>query len=219
MVSEAKRKSYVASLSDAIARSLSGDNTQAAETPQSLQPPRDWYGRSGGYSSADEMIQSSQGQLYTPVGNTLSQTQTIGSSTPAAETQANARTGSWYTDPNLWGAVIQAGAGLAQSYWSQSSNKKTAEQYAEQQAEALKAAAILKEKEIAAQKEIAELYSGATVKAAMLQAESAKKNTLANLYNNWAEISQKANDSEGEAAQNIGFMVGRSLDARQASLK
>ncbi len=217
MVSEARRKGFVRSLSDELGRSLSGDNTQ---TPQTLQPQRDWFGRSGGYSSADEMIQSSQGQpLYTPVGDTLSQNQTIGSPAAAEATQANARTGSWYADPQLWGAVIQAGAGLANSYFKQSSDKKTADQYAEQQAEALKAAALLKEKELAMQKEVAELYSGATVKAAMLQAESAKKNTLANLYNNWAEISQKAADSEGEAAQNIGMMVGRSLDARQSSLK
>lgn len=213
MASEARKQRDLAELSAALGRSLSGDNSQT------LQPQRDWFARSGGYNSAEEMVQSSQGQqLYTPVGNTLSQTQTEGSPAPATtETPTNAR--SLWSDPTLWSAVISAGAGLANSYFSQKSNKNTAEQYAEQQAEALKAAAILKEKEIAAQKEVAELYSGATVKAAMLQAESAKKNTLANLYNNWAEISQKASQAEGEAAQNIGMMVGRSLDARQSSLK
>lgn len=120
---------------------------------------------------------------------------------------------------SLWPSLITAGAGLANSYFQQSSGADLAEQYAKQQQAMLEAQLAAEDRKLAAQKEVAAMYAGAQVKAAGIAAGSAKRNTLANLYNNWATLTQRAGESEGQMAQNIGAMVGRSLDARQASLK
>lgn len=120
---------------------------------------------------------------------------------------------------SLWPSIITAGTGLLNSYYTQSQNSSLAEEYAKQQQAALAAQIALDEKKIAAQKEVAGMYAGAQVKAASIAAGAAKRNTLANLYNNWASNTEKGGEAEGQLAQNIGGMIGRSLDARQASLK
>lgn len=141
--------------------------------------------------------------LISSLGNIFSP----GSSTPSQ------------TNTSIWPSLISSATNLIGSYYTQSQNSSITQQYIQQQQAALAAQAEQAEKDRAAELQKAAMYSGAQVKAAAIAAGAAKKNTLAGLYNNWANARQRGGEVAGQEAQNIGAMIGGSLNARQASLK
>lgn len=122
---------------------------------------------------------------------------------------------------DLWASIIGAGTGLAGIYANQSSGKSNAEAYAANQDKLL---AFEKEKfdqEMALKKEALAKSgggSGAAVAAAKIAAQAQKRNTLANLYNNWAQLTARGGESLANQANNTGDAMTKALNLRVASL-
>lgn len=113
---------------------------------------------------------------------------------------------------SLWGPAITAAGGLAQTYFGQSQAKDNNE-LAIQQANA--------QRDWLAQQEANKIKAQAD--AAKLQAETAQKiakmNNLANLYQTWGQINQRAGEAMGQSAIDTGKTASGVIAARASAIR
>lgn len=114
--------------------------------------------------------------------------------------------------PSIWPSLIQGGLGLVGTGMQQSAQKDLSEMYAEQAAAQIAHDKEMEEKRLQNAKDIAQIYAGS-------QAGSARKNTLANLYSNWASLTSQAGQGLNQGASKAASGITDSLKARAAVLK
>ena len=112
----------------------------------------------------------------------------------------------------LWPSIIGAGTQLAGTYFDQSSKKGLAEDYAKQQALANEQALTISREEMANRLEAARISAAA-------YAGSARKSALANLYSNWANVTQRGGEALGQESLEAGKNMTAGLVARASVLK
>lgn len=124
-----------------------------------------------------------------------------------------------WDSPLLYSSIINAGTGLVGSYFQQSENKSMAEQYAIQKKAELDANLALEREKLAAAKEMAGKGSGAAVAAARIAAEAQRKNTLANLYNNWAGLTERGGEALQQGTSETAQNMTRGMNAIAAKFR
>ncbi len=125
-----------------------------------------------------------------------------GSDTPTSTTTAptpKTEGGGLWGDGKFLGSVLDAGLGLAGTYFSQKEQKRLAEQYAEQ-----------RRAELEAQAKLAAAQGGG--------GGPDRRAQLSQLYANWAAMKQRAGESEGQMAQEAGKMMQDPIIARLGRL-
>jgi hypothetical protein len=110
--------------------------------------------------------------------------------------------------------LLDYGLPLAGTYFKQSQDKSIAEQYAQQTMAQLEAAKELQDKNLAAQLEAARISAGASGASARISAEAQRKNTLAGLYSNWAQLANRSGSDKAEQASRTGQMMNEGAIAR-----
>lgn len=113
-----------------------------------------------------------------------------------------------------WGDVLKYGLPLAGTYFEQSQGRSNSEAYAQQVAAQIAAEKEIMDKKIAADLESARIGAGASIASANISAGAAKKNTLANLYSNWAQLAQRAGEGKAEQASRTGDLMNAGAVAR-----
>lgn len=116
---------------------------------------------------------------------------------------------------DIWKGILGAGTSLAGTYYGMSSQKDMAEQYAQQQALANEQAMALAREEMANKLKIAQIGAGA----AGAGAAAARKNTLANLYSNWAQLTQRGGEAGAQSAIEAGKGITAGINARASVLR
>lgn len=126
---------------------------------------------------------------------------------------------STWSSGNFLGPLITAGAGLAgQYYTTQNANSQAAQSFQNQQAliaDQDKQAEMNRE----SQQAVAGIEARAQEASAAMAATSAKRNTLANLYNNWADIAEKGGEAKLQGALGTGKAVSDAINVRSAALR
>lgn len=136
---------------------------------------------------------------------------------PAVTGGAKAATG----NDGIYEALITAGTGLAGIYAGQEAQTSQAQNLAANQEKLL---AFEKEKfdaEMAfKEKALAKGGGGggSAVAAARIAAEAQKKNTLANLYNNWAQNEARGGEALSQQASRAGENMTKGINLRIASV-
>lgn len=120
---------------------------------------------------------------------------------------------------SLWPSLIGAGTSLAGTYFGLDQQKNLAEQYAAQQQAQNAISEKQFEEKLAADKELAGIAAGAHIKAAAIAAGAQKKNTLANMYNNWAALTEKGGEALGQSALDTGRNVISAITPRSSVLR
>lgn len=120
---------------------------------------------------------------------------------------------------SLWPSIIEAGAGLAGTYFGSQQNKQNSEAYAAQQAlqNELEQKKLDQVKEI----EMAQI-AGANERARIAAAASAgaaRKSSLASLYNNWANLVARGGEAQASTALGTGKGITDAINTRAAVLK
>jgi hypothetical protein len=110
--------------------------------------------------------------------------------------------------------ILDYGLPLAGTYFQQSQGKSAAEAYAQQAANEIAANKEMLDKKLAADLEAARISAGASGASARISAEAQRKNTLANLYSNWANLANKAGSDKAEQASRTGQMMNEGAVAR-----
>lgn len=158
-----------------------------------------------------------------PVANGSDYASMLGSVIPNITGQSD---GSIWNNGNFLGSLLSAGTGLAGSYFQQSGQSSLASQYAQQAADQLAAEKEMKLKELENSRAIAGIYAGASkagaaaqVAAANVAAQAQKKNTLANMYNNWAALTEKGGEAQMQGALGTGKTVSDAISTRSGVLR
>lgn len=113
---------------------------------------------------------------------------------------------------SIWGPLIMAGGSLANTYFAADQNKYNND-IAIQQANAQRAWAEGQQaKEIAARTEAAKIQAAALEKAA-------KINQMANLYQTWAQVNQRAGEAMGQSALQTGANAIGAISSRSGALR
>jgi hypothetical protein len=110
--------------------------------------------------------------------------------------------------------LLKYGMPLVGTYFEQSLGKSNAESYAQQAAAQIAAEKEMLDKKLAADLEGARISAGASVASANIAAGAAKKNTLANLYANWADLTNKTGQQKAEQASRTGQNMNEGAVAR-----
>lgn len=113
-----------------------------------------------------------------------------------------------------WSDILKYGLPLAGTYFEQSQGRSNSEAYAQQVAAQLAAEKEIMDKKIAADLESARIGAGASIASANISAGAAKKNTLANLYSNWAQLAQRTGEAKAEQASRTGQNMNEGAVAR-----
>ena len=113
-----------------------------------------------------------------------------------------------------FGDILKYGLPLAGTYFEQSQGRSNSEAYAQQVAAQLAAEKEIMDKKIAADLESARIGAGASIASANISAGAAKKNTLANLYSNWAQLAQRTGEAKAEQASRTGQNMNEGAVAR-----
>ena len=106
--------------------------------------------------------------------------------------------------------ILDLATPLAGTYFEQAQKRSIADAYSQQ---AMNQIAAEKEK-LAADLEAAKISAGASVASANIAAGAAKKNTLANLYSNWAQLAQRTGEAKGQQALATGQSMNEGAIAR-----
>jgi len=110
--------------------------------------------------------------------------------------------------------ILNYGLPLAGTYFQQSQGKSVAEQYGQQTANQIAAEKEMLDKKLAADLEAARISAGASGASARISAEAQRKNTLAGLYSNWAQLANKSGSDKAEQASRTGEAMNAGAVAR-----
>lgn len=142
---------------------------------------------------------------------------------PQITNNAASSGGSIWSSPDLWGAIIGAGTGLAGNYFGQQGAADSNAAQLEMAANEIAARKEMQDKEIAARLQAANSSAGAQVAAAKIAAGAqlgvARKNNLQQLYSQWATNTRQAGADEAEAALKGGQMMQSPILARLQNLR
>lgn len=110
--------------------------------------------------------------------------------------------------------VLELATPLAGTYFDQAQKRSIADMYSQQAMNQIAAEKEMLKEKLAADLEAAKISAGASVASANISAGAAKKNTLANLYSNWAQLAQRTGEAKGQQALATGQSMNEGAVAR-----
>lgn len=110
--------------------------------------------------------------------------------------------------------ILELATPLAGTYFDQAQKRSIADMYSQQAMNQIAAEKEMLKEKLAADLEAAKISAGASVASANISAGAAKKNTLANLYSNWAQLAQRTGEAKGQQALATGQSMNEGAVAR-----